>query len=119
MNPPESTSTTIDGYIAAFPTETQVILNKIRQIIREEAPEAKEAIAYGIPTFRLKGNLVHFAGYKKHVGFYPTPSAIAVFKDELGDYPHAKGSVQFPLDRTVPYDLIRRIVRFRVKEVQG
>ena len=119
MNPPEGSSTTIDGYIAAFPSETQVILTNIRQIIHEEAPEVEEAIAYGIPTFRLKGNLVHFAGYKKHIGFYPTPSAIVAFEDELKDYPTAKGSIQFPLNRPVPYDLIRRIVQFRVRQVQG
>lgn len=110
---------TIDAYIADFPIETQAILTQIRMIVREEAPDAEEVIAYGIPTFRWKGNLVHFAGYKRHIGFYPTPSAIEAFKEELTDFKHAKGSVQFPLEGPIPYGLIRRIVRHRVSEVQG
>jgi uncharacterized protein YdhG (YjbR/CyaY superfamily) len=106
----------IDEYIAAFPGEIQVILQKIRTTIREAAPDAEETINYAIPTFILKGNLVHFAGFKKHIGFYPTPSGIEKFKNELSVYENAKGSVQFPLDRPIPYDLISAIVKFRVQE---
>lgn len=84
--------------------------------IREVAPDADETIKYGIPTFTLKGNLVHFAAYKKHIGFYPTPSGIEGFKIELSAYEGAKGSVKFPIDKTIPYELIRKIVAFRVKE---
>ena len=109
-------STRIDEYIAGFPAETQAILEQVRLTIRETAPEAEETINYGIPTFTLKGNLVHFAGFKNHIGFYPTPSGIAKFKDELAGYESAKGSVKFPLDQPVPYDLIREMVKFRVAE---
>jgi len=106
----------IDEYIAAFTGEVQVILQKIRTTIREAAPDAEETINYQIPTFTLKGNLVHFAAFKKHIGFYPTPSGIEKFKNELSFYENAKGSVQFPLDRPIPYDLISAIVKFRVQE---
>jgi uncharacterized protein YdhG (YjbR/CyaY superfamily) len=106
----------IDEYIATFPENVQEILEKIRNVISQTAPEAQEAISYGMPTFKLKGNLVHFAAYKKHIGFYPVPSGIAAFEEELSEYKHAKGSVQFPLDKPIPYDLIKRIVEFRVKE---
>jgi uncharacterized protein YdhG (YjbR/CyaY superfamily) len=110
---------TIDDYIATYPPEVQAILEKIRALIREAAPDAQEAMKYGIPTFTLnKGNLVHFGAFPKHIGFYPTPSGIEAFKDELSVYEGAKGSVQFPLDRDIPYDLISRITEFRVKEVQ-
>lgn len=107
---------TIDEYIAGFPPEVQAILQQIRATIRAAAPEAEEAIAYQMPTFRLKGNLVHFAAYKNHIGLYPTPTGVEQFKDELAQYKGAKGSVQFPLGRPMPYDLIDRIVRFRVAE---
>lgn len=107
----------IDDYIASFPGEVQEILTKIRQIIKETAPDAGETIKYGIPTFTLAGhNLVHFAAYKKHIGFYPTPSGIEQFKREMSAYKISKGTVQFPLDKPIPYDLIRRIVVFRVDE---
>jgi len=106
----------IDEYIAGYPEDVQLILQKIRAIIREAAPEAGETINYGIPTFTLKGNLVHFAAFNKHIGFYPTPSGIEKFKNELSVYEGAKGSVQFPLDKPIPYDLIRDIVLFRVKD---
>jgi uncharacterized protein YdhG (YjbR/CyaY superfamily) len=106
----------IDAYIAGFPEEVQKLLSEVRQTIRDAAPGAEETIKYQIPTFTLEGNLVHFAGYKKHIGFYPTPSGIEKFSKELSDYKGAKGSVKFPLDRPIPYDLISRIVRFRVKE---
>ena len=110
---------TIDQYIAGFPKSTRDILEVLRRVIRESAPEAEEAISYGIPTFKLNGNLVHFAAYRRHVGFYPGPSAIEAFKTELASFKHAKGSVQFPLDRPIPFDLVKRIVKFRVKENQA
>jgi uncharacterized protein YdhG (YjbR/CyaY superfamily) len=106
----------INAYIAGFPEDVQAILQKIRATIQEAAPEATEAISYQMPTFRLKGNLVHFAAYKNHVGFYPTPSGIVEFEKELSKYKGAKGSVQFPLDQPIPYNLIRRITEFRVNE---
>lgn len=106
----------MDAYIAQFPDRTKAILEKIRQIIREAAPDATEKMSYQMPTFYLNGNLVHFAAYEKHVGFYPAPSGIAAFEEELKEYKHAKGSVQFPLDNPIPYDLIRRITLFRVAE---
>lgn len=108
--------TTIDEYILQFPAEVQVILQELRQVITETAPEAREIISYQMPTFYLKGNLVHFAAYKKHIGFYPTPTGIEAFKDELSIYKGAKGSVQFPVDRPIPFNLIRKIVKFRVDE---
>lgn len=107
---------TIDDYIAGFPAEVQEILEKIRSTIRKAAPDAEETINYGIPTFTLNGNLVHFAGFKNHIGFYPTPSGIEKFKEELSAYEGAKGSVQFPLDKPMPLSLISKIVKFRVKE---
>lgn len=106
----------IDEYIASFPEDVHVILEKLRMTIREAAPEAEETISYQIPTFTLKGNLVHFAAYKKHIGFYPSPSGIEKFKKELSAYEGAKGSVRFPLDKPVPFDLVSKIVEFRVKE---
>jgi uncharacterized protein YdhG (YjbR/CyaY superfamily) len=105
---------TIDEYIKAFPEDVQSILKKMRKTIQEAAPEAKEAISYQIPTFKLNGNLVHFAAYKNHIGFYPTSSGIEAFKDELSPYKSAKGSVQFPIDKPVPYDLVKKIILFRV-----
>lgn len=110
------TPNTIDEYIAGFPDDVQQSLQQIRRTIREAAPDAQEAISYQMPTFKLHGNLVHFAGYKKHVGFYPDPSGIEAFKDELAPYASSKGAVQFPLDQPLPYDLIGRIVTFRVSE---
>ena len=107
---------TINEYIAGFPMEVQAILAKVRHTIREAAPGAQEKIAYGIPTFTLKGNLVHFGAFQNHVGFYPTSSGIAHFQRELAAYKSARGSVQFPLDKPVPYDLIGKIVKFRVRE---
>ncbi len=106
----------IDEYIARCPAEVQEILQKIRAIVRAAAPEATEAIKYQMPTFVLNGNLVHFAAFKNHIGFYPVPSGIEKFKEELSAYEGGKGSVQFPLNRPIPYDLIRRIVEFRVEE---
>jgi uncharacterized protein YdhG (YjbR/CyaY superfamily) len=93
-----------------------VILNGLRQTIRDAAPEAEETINYQMPTFTLNGNLVHFAALKSHIGFYPTPTGIEAFKEELSAYQGAKGSVQFPIDQPLPLSLIRRIVEYRVKE---
>ena len=107
---------TIDEYISTFPEDVQSILNQLRQAVKETAPEAEETINYQMPTFTLNGNLVHFAAFKNHIGFYPTPSGIEAFKRELAPYKMAKGSVQFPIDRPLPLPLIRRIVAFRVKE---
>jgi len=107
---------TIDEYVATFPKETQEILNEVRAAIKESAPEAEEKISYQMPTFFLNGNLVHFAAYKNHIGFYPTPSGIEAFKKELSKYEGAKGSVQFPIDKPMPLKLISRIVKYRVAE---
>ncbi|MBC7878656.1 MAG: DUF1801 domain-containing protein [Anaerolineales bacterium] len=112
----KSTSKEIDKYIAGFPKEVQVLLEKVRKTIRKAAPKGQEIINYGIPTFTLEGNLVHFAGFKSHIGFYPTPSGIEKFKKELSIYDGAKGSIKFPLDKPIPYELISKIVLFRVKE---
>ena len=106
----------IDEYIASFPKETQKLLEQVRVTIRTAAPEAEETINYGIPTLTLKGNLVHFAAFKNHIGFYPAPSAIKAFSKELSAYDGAKGSVKFPIDKPLPFDLISKIVKFRVKE---
>ena len=106
----------IDSYIASFPEETGKLLQQLRITISKAAPEAKETINYGMPTFTLKGNLVHFAAFKNHIGFYPAPSGIEAFKKELSVYDGAKGSVQFPIDKPIPFDLISKIVEFRVKE---
>ncbi len=107
---------TVDAYIATFPKKTQEILTSVRTTIQLAAPDAKETIKYGIPTFVLHGNLVHFGGYKNHIGFYPAPSGIEKFKEELSLYKTAKGSVQFPIEEPLPLTLIARIVKFRVKE---
>ena len=107
---------TIDEYIAGFPPDVQAILQKIRETIRAAAPDAEETISYQMPTFTLHGNLVHFAAFKSHIGFYPVPTGIEKFKKELAAYKGGKGSVQFPLDQPMPYSLISRIVKFRVKE---
>ncbi|RKQ42654.1 uncharacterized protein YdhG (YjbR/CyaY superfamily) [Roseivirga pacifica] len=109
-------ATNFDEYIVAFPAEVQKKLIELRTAIREEAPKAEETISYMIPTFKYNGALVHFAAYKKHIGFYPAPSGIAVYEEELKPYKYAKGSVQFPLNKPLPIELIKRIVRFRVKE---
>ncbi|MCZ7383120.1 MAG: DUF1801 domain-containing protein [Candidatus Methanoperedens sp.] len=116
MATPKKQYKTIDEYIAMFPRNIQDILGKLRQVIKESAPEAEETINYGIPTFKLNGNLVHFAAFKNHIGFYPTPSAIVAFKKELSPYKQAKGSVQFPIDKPIPFDIVKKIVKFRIKE---
>ena len=108
----------IDEYIAEFPPGTQELLRQMRELIRASAPGAIETISYAMPTFDLNGrHLVHFAAFKSHIGFYPTASGIESFKQEIAQYKNAKGSVQFPLGRPLPVDLIRRIVEFRVREV--
>ena len=109
---------TIDEYIKDFTGNVQRTLESVRQTIRKAAPEAVEAISYQMPTFKLNGkNLVHFAAFKNHIGFYPIPSAVEAFKKELSSYKQGKGSVQFPIAEPVPLDLIRRIVEFRIKEI--
>ena len=112
QTPPNS----IDAYIAGFPQEVQSLLEQVRQTIRNAAPQAEETISYQMPTFKLYGNLVHFAAFKHHIGFYPSSSGIEHFKDDLSAYKGAKGSVQFPLDQPIPYELIEKIVDFRVQE---
>lgn len=112
----QKTFSTIDEYILQFPEDIRKILQQIRQAIHEAAPEASEKISYGMPTFYLLGNLVHFAAYNNHIGFYPAPSGIAAFSSALSGYKSAKGSVQFPLDQPMPLELIQKIVVFRAKE---
>ena len=119
MKPDQTAPKNIDEYIAGFPPEIQEKLEKIRATIQKAAPKAEEAISYMIPTFKLYGNLVHFAAFKAHIGFYPTPSGTEAFQAQLTPYKHAKGSIQFPLDEPLPLDLIRAIVRFRVQETQA
>ncbi len=107
-NPAES----IDEYIAGFPVSVQHVLERVRAVIQAAAPDAQEAIKYRLPTFLLNGNLVHFGAFQNHIGFYPTPSGIEKFKDDLSVYKSAKGSVQFPLDEPMPLELIAKIVAF-------
>ena len=110
---------TIDEYIASLPPDVQEKLQGIRAVIRKAAPEAEEAIRYGIPTFRQNGsNLVHFAAFKDHLSFFPTSSGVAKFQEELSSYKLSKGTVQFPLNGPVPHDLVDRITRFRVEETR-
>ncbi len=107
---------TIDEYISSFPKDIQKMLEEIRSAIRKAAPDAVETISYGIPTFKLNGNLVHFAAFKNHIGFYPTPNGIEEFEKELSVYKQGKGSVQFPLDKPLPLILITKIVKYRTKK---
>ncbi len=109
-------SNEIDKYISSFPTETQLLLQQIRACIHKAAPQATEAMKYAMPTFVLNGNLVHFAGYKNHIGFYPAPSGIEAFKPELSVYKTSKGAIQFPLNKPLPLNLITQIVEYRVAE---
>jgi uncharacterized protein YdhG (YjbR/CyaY superfamily) len=108
--------TTMDEYIAQFPKNVRDILEELRKVIHETAPGAEEAMRYGIPTFRFRGNLVHFAAFKNHIGFYPAPSAINAFTEELSKYKLSKGTVQFPINEPLPFALVREIVRYRLKE---
>lgn len=107
---------TIDEYISIYPENVQTILKKLRQVVRESAPRAVETISYRIPTFKLNGNLVHFAAFKDHISFFPTSSGRIAFKEELSKYKGGRGTIQFPLDEPIPYALIKRIVKFRVRE---
>src|SRR5687768_6216380 len=111
-----SQPTSIDTYISRFPDDVQALLKKMRATIRKAAPKAQEKIAYGVPTFVLGGNLVHFAAFAKHIGFYPGAAGIDAFKKDIAKYKWAKGSVQFPLDEALPLALVTRIVKFRVKQ---
>ena len=106
----------IDAYIGEFPENVQELLQTMRATIHAAAPEATEAIKYGIPTFILNGNLVHFGGYKSHIGFYPAPRGIEAFKEETEQYEGGKGTLQFPLDKPLPLDLVAKIVKFRVQD---
>lgn len=107
---------TIDEYISTVPRDVQTILERLRQTIRASAPEAEEAISYRIPTFKLNGNLVHFAAFKDHIGFFPTSSGIEAFTKQLSRYKTSTGTVQFPLAKPIPYSLVRKIVAYRRKE---
>lgn len=110
---------TVDQYIKQFPKDVQVILEGLRSKIKQLAPEAVEVISYGMPTFKLNGkNLVHFAAYKNHIGFYPTPSPIEAFQKELSGYKTSKGAIQFPIDKPLPMDLIERLVKNRVEQIK-
>ena len=109
----------IDDYIANFPEDVQKVLEQVRVTIQKAAPQAEEAISYQMPTFKLNGNLVHFAAWKNHIGFYPTPSGTKEFQKEIAKYVFSKGSIQFPLNEPMPLALITKIVNFRVKENEG
>lgn len=110
---------TIDEYIATFPKNVQIILEELRQAIRESAPAAEETISYQMPAFKLNGILVWFAAFKNHVGFYPKTSAIEAFKEELSGYETSKGTIRFPINKPIPFNLVKKIVRYRVKENLG
>jgi uncharacterized protein YdhG (YjbR/CyaY superfamily) len=115
----KKTFKTIDEYIATFPKNTQTVLQELRQVIRESAPEAEEAISYQMPAFKQNGVLVWFAAFKNHIGFFPKTSVIEAFKDELASYKVSKGTIRFTLDKPIPYELVRKIVKIRVKENTG
>ena len=115
MQTKKNQSTMIDEYISKFPKDVRDVLEELRLAIKKTAPKAKETIRYGIPTFTLNGNLVHFAAFKNHIGFYPTPSAIEAFKKELSPFKQSKGTVRFPLDKPIPLELVKKIVEFRVQ----
>ena len=116
MKTDQAGSRSIDEYIAGFPSDVQERLAAVRATIRKAAPDAEETISYRVPTFTLHGNLVHFAAFKNHIGFYPGPEGIEKFRKELSVYEGAKGSVRFPFDEPLPLDLITRIVKFRVQD---
>jgi uncharacterized protein YdhG (YjbR/CyaY superfamily) len=107
---------TVDEYFSAFPPKTRNILKGLRKTIREVAPQAEELISYNMPAFKLHGMLVYYAAYDRHIGFYPTSSPMKVFKDELSDYKISKGAIQFPIEKTIPVALVKKIVKFRVNE---
>lgn len=116
MDEKKEQPTTIDEYVAQFPQDVQQILNSLRSVIQESAPQAVERISYQMPAFYLKGNLVYFGAHKHHIGFYPTGSGIEAFKEELSAFKWSKGVVQFPLNEPIPYELVSKIVKFRVAE---
>ena len=111
-------ASTIDEYIADFPNDVQKKLQQMRAVIRKAIPKAEEAIKYGIPTYVLNGNVVHFGGYKSHIGFYPAPRGIEAFKKELSVYEGSKGTIKFPLDKPLPTALIAKIAKFRAAQNQ-
>ena len=115
METKSSKPSSVDEYIAQYPPDVQTIMNQVRSVIKEAAPAAKERISYGMPGFYLNGMLVWFGGHKNHIGFYPTGEGIEVFKNDLARYKTSKGAVQFPLDEPMPYDLIKKIVRYRLE----
>lgn len=119
MLAPTKPNISVDQYISQFPLEVQLILQKIRRLIKKLAPTSQETISYGIPTYKLKGNLVHFAGFGHHVGFYPGPEAILAHLPQLKNYKTSKGAIQFPLDQEIPYDLISKIVTFRLAKIHS
>jgi uncharacterized protein YdhG (YjbR/CyaY superfamily) len=106
----------IDEYISGFPRNIQAILEELRRVIKDTAPEAKESISYGMPAFKLNGPLVYFAAFKNHIGFFPTPSGVSEFAKELAPYETSKGTIRFPLDKPIPFDLVKKIVTFRVNK---
>jgi len=115
-----TTYKTVDEYIRTFQPTVQEILQKMRRTVKEAAPDAEEGITYNMPGFKINGKpLVYFAAFKSHIGFYPIPSGIEAFKEELSHYKQGRGSVQFPLDKPIPYELVKRIVVFRAKENMG
>lgn len=117
MSPAMQNVQTIDAYIQLYPKDVQVLLEKMRETIKKVEPTFEETISYGIPTFRLNGkNIVHFGAYPHHIGFYPTPNGIEAFKKELAEYASGKGTVKFPLDKPIPFDLVTRITKFRLAE---
>lgn len=116
MDTEKNTAESVDAYISKFPSDVQEILQALRKVIKESAPDATEKISYQMPAFFRDGVLVYFAAFPKHIGFYPTANGIAAFQEELAGYKMGKGSVQFPITKPLPYDLIRRIVKFRVEE---
>lgn len=116
MKPGRPAATTIDEYIEGFPRDVRALLERLRMTIRKAAPRAEEAIKYQIPTFVLDGNLVHFGAFKKHIGFYPASSGVRKFSKELSAFEGGKGTVQFPLDKPIPFSLVGKIVKFRVAE---
>jgi uncharacterized protein YdhG (YjbR/CyaY superfamily) len=116
MDSPKKSFSTVDDYIASFPDDTQQILQQLRQTIRDAVPSAEESISYDMPTYKLHGRLVYFAAWKKHIALYAAGSAANAYADELGPYLKDKGTLQFPLNQPIPYDLVRRIVQYRAQE---
>lgn len=107
---------TVDEYIATFPAKTKIVLKKLRTAIKQTAPKAEEKISYNMPAYKLNGILVYFAGHEKHIGFYPTSSPIKVFKNELVGYKTSKGAIQFPIEKSIPITLVKKIVKYRINE---